>query len=81
MPRYRYRIRVNGNGVFSVQRKRFVGWHDWKDGQDYYDHWRDWLSSGDRYADSASACAALLRAQAYDEIERKHNEWVTLISE
>lgn len=77
----KYRIRMNGNGMFRVQRRewglvRWI-WRDWADSDGYWCYEAD----GSDFVTSEGACQALLRAQACDDRIRKANEWTTVVED
>jgi hypothetical protein len=72
----RYRIRVNGNGQFMVQRRSFpFGWQSWAPFA-----WR-LPQSGALYDTTEAAVAALLMAQQCDQKTRASKTWTTAVEE
>ena len=73
-----YRIVMNGNGEFKVQRRCLWWWECWADNS--YGGWcqKSW---GTVYPTSEEACAALLRAQEYDTRNRRAHRWIVAVKE
>jgi hypothetical protein len=80
----RYRIRMNGNGEFIVERKGWLFWRGWREETEH--EYAEWLlpwriEQPDRYDDSETACKALLASQEHDQKKRRDKQWSVVVED
>jgi len=78
-----YRIIMNGNGKFKIERKRgwIAGWFvlgQYKNNEPYFGNWNE---DALLFNSSEAACKALLEAQERDARERREEQWSVVVEE
>lgn len=78
----KYRIRMNANGHFVVERKRFWSWIPLGPPDNIKTPcFGNWYEGPLIFKSSEEACNALLKAQDKDIKEWREDQWTTVIEE
>jgi hypothetical protein len=75
----KYRLRMNGNGKYLVQRREGWGlpWETWSG-----DGWEDdFVDSGTVFNTNEEACKGLVAAQEFDDYLKRDVRWTTVYEE
>jgi hypothetical protein len=78
--RRRYRIVMNKNGWFMVQRRFGLFWYGWIVQPNGINFWGEG-SEGTRFETSEEACQILLKVQEQDDKVERSKQWTVVIKE